>query len=423
MEKNWFFADLHIHSRFSRACSKDLTIPNLVKWARIKGLNLLGTGDFTHPIWINELKELEQRNGILYYKDSEGEFPFLLSSEISLVYTENNKGRRIHLLYLAPDFETVDKINKYLDSKGRRDYDGRPIFKISCKEFAQEMQKINPEIEIIPAHIWTPWFGIFGSKGGYDSLEQAFQEQIKNIHAIETGISSDPKMNWKIKELSEKNISIISFSDSHSYWPWRIGREATIFNKLPEQSLSYSLIITQIKTNSFIGTIETDPAYGMYHFDGHRNCDFSSSPEKTKTLNKICPVCNKPLTLGVDYRVTQLTNKESNYPNKKQYFTILPLHEIISLAINKGMNTKSTWEIYNNLIKEFKTEFNILLNISQEELAKATNNPFLAKLIIQNRQGNIQVQPGYDGVYGKAMLSNNQKPESSSINNQQKTLF
>ena len=203
-------ADLHIHSRFSRACSTSITIPELVKWARVKGLNLLGTGDFTHPLWLKEIKDLLiEKEGLYYYQD----FPFVLSGEISLMYT-HGKGRRIHLVILAPNLEIVDKINSYLDTKGRRDYDGRPIFKIPAEEFAKEMMAISSGIEIITAHAWTPWFGIFGSSTGYDSLKEAFGEQFENIHAIETGMSSDPEMNWRIKELEDK--AIVSFSDSHS---------------------------------------------------------------------------------------------------------------------------------------------------------------------------------------------------------------
>jgi uncharacterized protein (TIGR00375 family) len=440
---NTLITDLHIHSKHSRACSKELNIPNLVKWARIKGVNLLGTGDFTHPQWLQELKQnLKEENGILYYQDEQGKFPFILSHEISLIYTHKEKGRRIHLLYLAPNFETVDKINQYLDTKGRRDYDGRPIFKISCRDFSAKMQEINPDIEIIPAHIWTPYFGVFGSKGGFNTLQEAFQDQTKNIHAIETGISSDPKMNLKIKELRENNISIVSFSDLHSFWPWRLGREATIFHKPEEnQPLTYQTILNQIRNNTFLATIETDPAYGKYHFDGHEKCKFSSSPKQTKTLNNLCPVCNKPLIIGVDSRVDELTNTESEHKitelkssvnnqssdllkseilSKKHFYTILPLHEIISLAVGKGMNTKTCWEIYNPLIKEFKTEFNILLKTPKEELLKITNNQHLTNLIIQNRNGEIKVKPGYDGVYGEAIL--HQEPIQEQPK-EQKTLF
>jgi len=407
IKENWLFADLHIHSRFSRACSKDLTIPNLVKWARIKGLNLLGTGDFTHPKWLEELKEnLKQENGIFWYKDNTGEFPFILSSEISLIYTDNNKGRRIHLVYLAPSFDVVDKINQYLDTKGRRDYDGRPIFKISCRDFAADMQNIDDKIEIICAHAWTPYFGIFGSKGGYNNLDEAFKDKRNRIHAIETGISSNPAMNWKIKDL--ENTSIVSFSDSHSFWPFRLGREATIFKLEKTEKLNYDLIINQIRENSFIGTIEVDPAYGKYHFDGHMACDFSCDPEETKKINGICPKCNRPLTIGVDYRVSQLADSNAENKGKKKYYSVLPLHEIISLSLGTGMNSKNCWKIYYELINKFENEFNILLNADRQELAKVLKNEVLIDLIIKNRQGNIPVQPGFDGQYGIPLIGEKQ---------------
>ncbi len=393
--KNSLIADLHIHSRFSRACSKNITIPELVKWAKIKGIGVLGTSDFTHPEWLGEIKkELKgDGKGFYYYED----FPFILSGEISLMYTQE-RGRRVHLLLLVPSIEVVDKINSYLDTKGRRDYDGRPIFKISCEEFVEEMLRISEDIEIIPAHIWTPWFGVFGSKSGFDTLKEAFGKQFENIHAIETGMSSDPPMNWKIKELEGK--SIVSFSDSHSFWPWRLGREATIFNKVD----SYKKLITQIRENSFIATIETDPGYGIYHFDGHRNCGFSCSCEETKKLNGICPKCGKPLTIGVDYRVEELSDESADYPNKKTFYKLLPLHEIISLFKRVGMQSKKVWEIYNNLISKFENEFNILLNVSKEDFLKEDVVDELVDLILKNRVGKIKVIPGYDGVYGKAVL-------------------
>jgi len=388
-------ADLHIHSRFSRACSKNITIPELVKWAKVKGLNLLGTSDFTHPIWLQEIKDnlKGNGNGFYYYED----FPFILSGEISLMYTQG-RGRRVHLLLLVPSLEIVYKINSYLDTKGRRDYDGRPIFKISCEEFVKEMLKISKDIEIIPAHIWTPWFGVFGSKSGFDTLKEAFGGQFEKIHAIETGISSDPPMNWKIKELEGK--SIVSFSDSHSFWPWRLGREATIFNKVD----SYNGLVEQIRKNSFIATIETDPGYGIYHFDGHRMCGFSCSCEETKKLNGICPKCGKPLTVGVDYRVEELADKNADYKNKKTFYKLLPLHEIISLFKGMGLQSGKIWEIYNNLISKFENEFNILLNVSQEDFLKQGFDNNLVDLILRNRVGKIKVIPGYDGVYGKAVL-------------------
>lgn len=394
---NFLFGDFHIHSRYSRACSTNITIENLVKWAKVKGLNLLGTGDFTHPLWLQEIKEklTDNGKGFYYYED----FPFIISGEISLIYTQGH-GRRIHLVVLVPNLEVADKINSYLDTKGKRDYDGRPIFKIPGDEFVKEMMNISPDIEIIPAHAWTPWFGIFGSRSGFDSLKECFKEQFENVHAIETGMSSDPEMNWRIEELKDK--AIVSFSDAHSFWPFRLGREATIFNKTD----SYSGIIEQIRDKSFFGTIETDPAYGKYHWSGHRLCNFSCSPEEAKKLNEICPVCGKPLVIGVDSRVNDLALHEKGYIPKdaKPFFRILPLHELISLAISSTLESKATWKKYNELIEPFGNEFNILLNVSKEELATKKVDEKIIDLILKNREEKIKFKPGYDGEYGKAML-------------------
>jgi uncharacterized protein (TIGR00375 family) len=417
-KKDWLITDLHIHSKYSRACSKDLNFENLVKWARIKGLNLLGTGDFTHPKWLEEIKKLREDNGIYWMVGSSNKsnenskiadesenkpFPFILSSEISLIYSKGGKGRRVHLVYLAPSIEVVEKINSWLDGIGRRDYDGRPIFGISCRDFAAKMEEIDKMIEVIPAHIWTPWFGIFGSEGGFNSLEEAFEDKAYLIHAIETGISSDPEMNWRIKDLDNK--SIVSFSDCHSFWPWRLGREATIFKLKGGEKLSYNEIIRQIREKDFFGTIEADPAYGKYHFDGHRNCNFSCSPEETKKLNGLCPVCGKSLVIGVDYRVNELEKLEiAEHKDKKFYYKMLPLHEIISLAIGIGVNSKGCWKVYNSLIENFGNEFNILWNVTSDELFRVLKNDLLVDLILKNRDGKIQVKPGYDGVYGKALI-------------------
>ncbi len=400
MNNNWFIADLHIHSRFSRACSNKIDFENLVKWAKIKGLNLLGTGDFTHPVWFNEIKEkLVEKNGFYYYQD----FPFIISGEISLIYTQD-RGRRIHVVVLVPSIEIAEKINSYFDTKGRRDYDGRPIFKISGDEFVRDMMNISSEIEIIPAHIWTPWFGLFGSMSGFDSLKECFKEQFENIHAIETGMSSDPEMNWRIQELENK--AIVSFSDAHSFWPFRMGREATIFKKID----SYEGIIEQIRNKTFIATIETDPAYGKYHWDGHRNCGFSCSPEKAKELSEICPVCKRHLIIGVDSRVEQLANNPQGFKpeNAKPFFKLLPLHELISLAVGNNMQSKKVWAVYNSIINLFGNELNILLNVSKEELISQNIDEKLIELIIKNRAEKIKVKPGYDGVYGEASFGEKQ---------------
>jgi uncharacterized protein (TIGR00375 family) len=401
MDENWFIADLHIHSRFSRACSSNINFENLAKWAKIKGLNLLGTGDFTHPLWFKEIKEklVDNGKGFYYYEN----FPFIISGEVSLFYTQN-KGRRIHLVILVPNLEIAKKINSYLDTKGRRDYDGRPIFSISGEEFVREMMNISPEIEIIPAHAWTPWFGVFGSMSGFDSLKECFKEQFCNIHAIETGMSSDPEMNWRIKELEEK--AIVSFSDAHSFWPFRLGREATIFRKTD----SYSEIVKQIRENSFIATIETDPAYGKYHYDGHRNCNFSCSPQKSRELKGICPVCQKPLTIGVDNRVEQLASYPKGFKTKnaKPFYRLLPLQEVLALALGNSLQGKGVWGVYNSLIKEFGNEFEILLKVKEEEFAKKNIENKIIELIMKNRDGKIKVKPGFDGEYGKALLGERQ---------------
>jgi len=401
-EKSEIISDLHIHSRFSRATSKNITIENLEKYAKIKGLNLLGTGDFQHPSWFKELEALEERDGLLYTKTN---FPFLWQTEISLMYSQDGKGRRIHYVILAPSREVVEQIIKFLSSRGRLDYDGRPIFGFSSIELIDAMQSISKDIEIIPAHAWTPWFGIFGSMSGFDSLKECFQDKAKNIHAIETGMSSDPEMNWKIKELNDK--SIISFSDSHSFWPWRIGREATIFTG----KLSYENILKQIQENSFKATIETEPAYGKYHFDGHRNCGFSCSPQETSKLKGICPVCKKQLTIGVENRVEKLSNQETYFhPRKKPFYKLLPLHELIALAKASTLASRKTWQVYNSLIEKFQNEFNILLHADKQELARALReDEQLVQLIIDNRIANIKVKPGYDGVYGEAMLKEKQE--------------
>ncbi len=402
---NVIFADLHIHSKYSRATSINLSFENLVKWARVKGLNLLGTGDFTHPIWFEEIKKLTNKGNVFYYyKNISGEeFPFIITGEISLMYTQG-RGRRIHLVVLVPSIEIAEKINSYFDTKGRRDYDGRPIFNISGEQFVKDMMEISEDIEIIPAHIWTPWFGLFGSNSGFDSLKECFGEQADKIHAIETGMSSDPEMNWKIKELNDK--AIVSFSDSHSFWPFRLGREATVFKKTD----SFKELIRQIREKDFIGTIETDPAYGKYHYDGHRNCNFSCSPEKTKELNGICPVCKKPITIGVEYRVNNLKDQaiEDN-PNKKLYYKILPLQELIAFNFKTSMVSKKVWSVYNFLINKFENEFNVLLKISRENLIKEKVDDKLIELILKNRAGKIKVKPGFDGEYGEIESEEKQK--------------
>ena len=392
-------ADLHIHSKHSRATSKNLSIENLEKYARIKGVDLLGTGDFQHEEHRKEIDEklTEAENGIL--RTASG-FPFIWQTEISFMYTQGGKGRAIHLVILAPNKKAVDKITNYLKSKGRIDYDGRPIFGMACKDFVKDMKIIDDKIEIIPAHCMTPWFGLFGSKKGFDTLEECFEEQTKHIYAIESGMSADPQMLWRFKE----KINVVSFSDLHSFWPWRIGREATIFDL---KELSYDNVIKAIRTGDGLkATIETPPEYGKYHWDGHRNCDFSCGPKETKKLNGKCPKCGKVLIIGVEYRVEEIAKEDEKFKpkNHKPYHLILPLHELIALHLKSNLNTKKTWNVYNEFDKNFKNEFDILLNVPKEELLKKNIDEKLIELILRNRKGEINVKPGYDGEYGVVLL-------------------
>ena len=392
-------ADLHIHGKYSRACSTSLTIPNLEKWAQVKGINLLGTGDFTHPKWIEHIKEnlTEQNGGFLTTKTG---FNFIMQTEISLVYTQDGKGRRIHVLILAPSIKVADQITAYLKSKGRVDYDGRPIFKIPCHELTEKLMGISQDIEIIPAHAWTPWFGLLGSNGGFNTVEEAFKDQTKHIHALETGLSSDPEMNWKLSGLDK--YLMVSFSDSHSFWPWRIGREATVFDIEP----TYKDLLKAIRTREgFVETIEINPAYGKYHIDGHRACNVKLDPKDSIKNNNICPVCKTPLTIGVLHRVEELADRPDSYKpkNAQKYKTLIPLSDLIATYRKKGVATKTVWQEYNKFIEKFGNEFKILLNVPENELKK--ENPELAPIIMLNREGKIEVKPGYDGVYGEPVIT------------------
>lgn len=400
-------ADLQIHSRYARATSKDITIDNLEKWAKIKGLDLMGTGDFQHPLWRKEIDEklTEDDKGILRTKSG---FPFLWQTEISLMFSDGGR-RAVHLLVFAPNRDTADKITSYLGSKGRLDYDGRPIFGITCENLVKDLKSIDDKIEIIPAHCMTPWFGLFGSKSGFNSLKDCFKSQADKIYAIESGMSADPAMLWRFQEFIDGKINIVSFSDAHSFWPWRIGRETTIF-EIPE--LSYENIIKAIRTGEGLkATIETPPEYGKYHYDGHRLCNFSSSPEETKKLNGICPVCKKPLIIGVDYRVEEIAKEPKGFrpKNAKEFHSLIPLHELISILYETPMASKKSWGVYNGLIEKFGNELNILMSVSKPEFLKNEVDEKLAELILKSRDGKIKVRPGYDGEYGKVLLGEQEK--------------
>ncbi len=394
-----FIADLQIHSRYAQACSKQTTLKLLEQYARIKGIYLLGTGDFQHPEWRKEIdRELkEDEHGILWSRTG---FPFLWQTEISLIYTQGGKGRRVHHLLYAPNKEIATQMTEALGKKGRLDYDGRPIFGFSSIELVDMMRSISSDIEIIPAHAFTPWFSVFGSKSGFDSLKECFEDKAKYIHAIETGMSSDPAMNWRISALD--NTQLVSFSDAHSYWPWRLGREATIF----EGEMTYKNILHAIRTGEGLaGTIEVQPHYGKYHFDGHRACNVVLTPAETKKVQGICPVCKRPLTIGVQYRVDELADRPDGYKpkNAKPFKNSIPLSEILAMTLQSGIATKKVWDLYNVLIRTFGSEFSVLFdaNLTKiEQLAGST----VSKILALSREGKLQIEPGYDGVYGKLIL-------------------
>ena len=416
-----FFCDLHLHSGYSRGASRNITLGYLEKYALMKGLHILGTGDFTHPVWFGQLKTklFEGKKGIYYLKDIQGDLMqysndlsfkkkrkigFIFQTEISLMYSDSSKSRKIHIVILSPDISTTEKINKYLSSKGRMDYDGRPIFgHLPCNKLVADLKDISEDIEIIPAHIWTPYFGLFGSKSGFDKINDAFLDQTKHIYGLETGLSSDPQMNYQLSCLDK--YTMISSSDAHSHFPWRIGREATIF-EFNEEEISYKKIIDAIrkKNRGYTGTIEVDPRYGKYYFDGHRNCGISVSPKKAiEEYNNICPVCKKPLTIGVFHRVRELSDRDENYTpkNKPKYYTLLPLFEIIAYSKNiSTLQSKTIWDIYTKLIKHFGNEFNVLLVSKKEEIQKIVDLN-IAKNILNIRNKNYSIEEGSDGIYGK----------------------
>jgi len=413
-----FVADFHIHSRYSRATSPQMDLRNLDKWAKIKGIKVLGTGDFTHPEWFKSLKkELEPAEaGLFKLKESDSPTRFILTAEISCIYSKNNKVRKIHILVFAPSFDVVEKINAQLGWIGNIKSDGRPILGLDAKELAKIILNISGDCLIIPAHIWTPWFSIFGSKSGFDSIEECFEDYSKYIYALETGLSSDPAMNWRLSSLDK--ITLISNSDAHS-GP-KLGREANVF----ETEVSYSAITEAIKSKDnkkFLYTIEFFPEEGKYHYDGHRICEIRLSPQESKKYNNICPKCGKPLTIGVLNRVEELADRLEGFKpeNLIPFKSLIPLEEIIAESQGKLSGGKEVLKEYNNLIERVGNEFKVLLESSKEELEKATT-PEIAEGIIRMREGKVSIDPGFDGVYGKIKIFSKGEQKKAP---KQKTLF
>jgi len=416
-----FVADLHIHSKYSRATSPLMDFKSLDMWAKIKGIKVLGTGDFTHPKWIEEIKkELEPAEpGLFKLRQGNSETRFILTSEISCIYSKGGKVRKIHIIIFAPSIKTVEKINKELDKVGNIDSDGRPILGLDAKELAKIVLSIDENCFIVPAHAWTPWFSVFGSKSGFDSLEECFEEYAKYIFAIETGLSSDPAMNWRLSQLDK--VALISNSDAHS--PQKIGREANVF----DTELNYKGIIDAIKSkdkNKFLYTIEFFPEEGKYHYDGHRLCGLSLKPEESKKYNNICPRCGKTLIIGVLNRVEKLADRPEGFVPKNAipFKSLIPLNEIIAEAVGVSLASKEVPKHYNNLIKNLGTELKILLDSTEKEI-KENSLPEIAEALIKMREGKIHIEPGYDGVYGKIKIFPEESTQKNPKKIKQETLF
>jgi len=395
-----------------------MDLENLDKWAKIKGIKILGTGDFTHPEWFKNLKEnlMPAETGLFKLKNSNSETRFILTSEISCIYTKGGKVRKIHVIIFSPSLEVVEKINTQLGWIGNLKSDGRPILGLDAKELAKIVLNISDDCLIVPAHIWTPWFSIFGSKSGFDSIEGCFEDYSKYIFAGETGLSSDPSMNWRLSALD--GISLISNSDAHS--PQKIGREANVF----DTEISYQAIAEAIKSKNpqkFLYTVEFFPEEGKYHFDGHRLCETRLSPQETKKYNGTCPVCGKPLTIGVLNRVEQLADRPEGFKPEGAvpFKSLVPLAEIIADVLGLGVGTKEGEREYQNLIEKFGSEFNVLLDVAREELERITS-PEIAEGIVRVREGKVIREPGYDGVYGKIKIFSREEEKTFS---KQSTLF
>ena len=405
-----FIADLHVHSRYSRATSKDMCPEGIWKWAQLKGISVIGTGDFTHPGWLKELNEKIEpaETGFFSLKQefrSDGvpgscraDVRFILSAEISCIYSKNGRTRKIHCVILAPDFAAAARLNLVLARIGNLHSDGRPILGLDAKELLRITLDASADALFIPAHAWTPHFSVFGAASGFDSLEECFEELTPHIYAIETGLSSDPLMNWRLSALD--GITLVSNSDAHS--AAKLGREANIL----DTELSYPAITEAIRTRKgFSGTIEFFPEEGKYHYDGHRDCGVSLSPKETIHYDYLCPVCGRKLTVGVMHRVEKLADREHGFrPDGAPPFTsIIPLPEIIAEGLRCGVNTKKVEALYLPMLEQLGSEFRILMDVPLDDIERA-GTPLIREAIARMRAGNVHIAPGYDGEFGKVRI-------------------
>jgi uncharacterized protein (TIGR00375 family) len=406
-------ADLHIHSRYSRACSREMNALSLARWAEIKGVQLLGTGDFTHPCYLAELKaELEPTGGgLLRPKKRKNPPYFMLTVEVSNIYRQGGRLRKIHSLLFAPDFTAVDKINHQLAKSADLAVDGRPTLTFPAKDLVKIALDASPDCLVVPAHAWTPWFSVFGSHSGFDSLEECFAEEIGHIRAIETGLSSDPAMNWRWPALDR--LALISNSDAHS--PRKLAREANVLDCEPTYRAVTEAFLSR-DPDKFLFTIEFFPEEGKYHLDGHRNCRVRWRPAETKGRGGLCPVCGGKVTVGVLHRVEELaTEPPGRVPARAVPSRhLVPLEEILAQALGVGPAAKAVSEEYDRLTGLLRSELYILLDASAEELKRAATDA-VADSVLNIRRENVRVEAGYDGVYGKiTALSSPVRPSSSS---------
>lgn len=393
--------DLHLHSKYSRACSKDLTLPNIANACERKGIQMVGTADALHPAWQKDIETLLEDAGDGAFRLNDGSSPvrFILSTEISCIYKHLDKVRRVHHIVLFPSLDALRRLTTSLTDRGcNLKSDGRPIIGLSSQELLKHVLDADPSCLLIPAHAWTPWFSVFGSKSGYDSLEECFGEMTKHVFAIETGLSSDPLMNWRLSALDR--IFLVSNSDAHSCD--NLGREANVFEMEQPSFKELRRILAEHDATKFIETIEFFPEEGKYHADGHRECKFFCEPEETKRLKGLCPTCGKPLTIGVLNRVAEIADRQAHPERPKglpPFRSIVPLAELVGDALDVGRSSKKVKAVMDMLIQDGRTEFGILLDLSELELARIAP-PEIVASIINMREGNVEIRPGYDGEYG-----------------------
>ena len=412
--RHTFAADLHIHSRYAYACSKNLTLENLASTAKTKGIDLLATGDFTHPAWLRELQDglTEADEGTFEYAGVR----FVLGTEVSCVYRQGGRSRRLHLLLYMSSFEAVGRFSYELAQRGAKlEGDGRPTVGLSAQDLLELALDVDPMAVVAPAHIWTPWYGMLGSVSGFDSLEDCFGPMAPLVHAVETGLSSDPAMNWGVPGIRDRTI--VSFSDAHSL-P-NLGRELTVFEGKP----TYRDLRRAIEENGVSHTVEFFPEEGKYHFNGHRNCGVRQSPTETEAQqDSRCPACGRPMTLGVLHRVRSLSppadNEEgsatqqsgveasvSSGHKRAPYLRLVPLEELLAETLQVGRRSKKVRTVYTQLCAELGSEIEVLARSGADDI-RALAGERVAQAILKARAGEVNVEPGFDGQYGTVKVWN-----------------